>query len=246
MTSLPEQFSAAAGQSQANVKAQFEAQFDFFNKFANQALENASRVVNLNLAVSRDSVERSTRAALALAASRDLLALRSHAEEQVRSLVDYSRELVGIASGIKLYAPVLDAPALQQQLAAPFLKTVEAVVDAPVPAVKVAEADVVVAAQPEPVAAAKEVEPEPEPDPAPVAAAAQAEPVVVAEQEPAPETQALAVEAAPVAEPTILATAVGNGDAQAGVAPQPLSAPMPTETAEVRVPKLASGSRRKK
>jgi hypothetical protein len=216
---------------------------------ANQALESASRVASLNLAVSRDAVERSTRAAQTLMGSRDprdLLVFRSQAEEQVRSLFDYSRELMGIASGVRLYAP-LQAPVAANvtQLAARAAEAVEAVVTAPAeaPAVNVAETEVVVVAQPEPAVEAKPAEAAPT-----LTAVPSPEPVVVAEPEAAeaPSVEALAVEPAPVAEPTAIAAAAGKGEAQAGVAPHPAAAPVPAEGATVQVQKVANSSRRKK
>ena len=55
MTSLPEQLTAAR-------TAQLEAQFALFRSVTRQALDNASRVLALNLSTSRDSVERSSQA----------------------------------------------------------------------------------------------------------------------------------------------------------------------------------------
>ena len=241
MTSLPKQFSAVG-------TTQVRAQFDFLHSFATQALEGASRVASLNLAISRDAVERSTRAAQTLIASRDprdLLVFGGHAEEQVRSLFDYSRELMGIASGVRLYAP-LQAPvaASATQLAARAAEAVEAVVTAPAPVVSLAETEVVVVAQPEPAVQAEPADAAPA-----LSAAAPSEPVVVAEPEvaaEAPAVEALAVEPAPVAEPTAIAAAAGQGEAQAGVAPHPAAAPVPAEGAAVPVPKVANSSRRKK
>ena len=93
MTSLPEQLSAARTKG-------LDAQFQLFRSLATQALDNAGRFVNLNLSASRDTVERSSRAMRQLIGAtdpRDLAALRSHAEEQVRSLFNYSRDLLDIA-----------------------------------------------------------------------------------------------------------------------------------------------------
>lgn len=246
MTSLPEQFSAVG-------TTQVRAQFDFLHSFATQALEGASRVASLNLAISRDAVERSTRAAQTLMASRDprdLLVFGGHAEEQVRSLFDYSRELMGIASGVRLYAP-LQAPVATSatQLAARAAEAVEAVVTAPAPVVSLAETEVVVVAQPEPA-----VQDEPAEAAPALSAAPPSEPAVAAELEAAaeapvvdaPAVEALAVEPAPVAEPTAIAAAAGQGEAQAGVAPHPAAAPVPAEGAAVQVPKVANSSRRKK
>ncbi|MCD2515396.1 phasin family protein [Massilia sp. G4R7] len=225
MTSLPEQFSAAR-------KAQFEAGFDIFQSFANQAFESASRVAALNLATSRDTLERSARTATALFASkdpRDLLMLGGHAEEQVRSLFSYGRELMNIAGGIRPYA--LRAPT--QAPAGNDIETVafkpvlapaplpEPVVETPAPAVEAA---------------------------APVLAGTPpAEPVVVAEPEPAVELIVTATEPAPVAEPKAIVKAVGKGAARAAVVPHPAAAPIPAAD-EVETPKvqLAPTSPRRK
>lgn len=245
MTSLAEQFFAAAGktpfsapfsgpfagqplpqlpvQIPAQLRTQFETQVDFFQSFTKQAFDSASRVVALNLATSRDSVERSTRAAQALIASRDprdVLSLGAAAEEQMHSLFNYSRELMSIASSVQPYALGVKAPAAATQLAAPIEKAVEAVEAATAPAAPVAPV-------------------------APVHTAS-AEPVVVAEPEQEPVAEQLAVEAepAPVAEQTEIVMAAGQGEPQAGVAPHPASAPMPAEEAriQIQVQKVASAS----
>ncbi|MEW6760271.1 MAG: phasin family protein [Pseudomonadota bacterium] len=214
MTSLPEQFNAAR-------KAQFEAGFDIFQSLANQAFESASRVAALNLATSRDALERSARTATALFASRDprdLLMLGGHAEEQVRSLFSYGRELMSIAGGIKPYAvrtPVLSGANVETV-------AFKAVAPAPAP-----EPVVTVAAQ-----------------------AAPSEPVVVAEPEPAVELIVTAAEPAPapVAEPKAIAKAAGKGTARAAVVPHPAAAPLAaveeTEAPKVELP--PASPRRKK
>lgn len=241
MTSLPEQFSAAR-------KAQFEAQFDFFNSFASQALESASRVVALNLATSRDSVQRSLGATFALLNSqdpRDLLTVGGQAEEQVRTLFDYSRELFSIASGIRPYGVNPETLARAPQQAIETVQVVEraaadAVSDAVAEAQQVVEP--VVAAQ-APVAeqAAIASEPvgvaEPAVAEAPVMAdtVVTAEPIIVAELEQAAnvvsdataqEFAAEAVEPSPVAEPNAIAKAAGKGSPRAAVAQHPASAPV--------------------
>lgn len=202
MTSLPEQFTAAR-------KAQFEAGFDIFQSLANQAFESASRVAALNLATSRDALERSARTATALFASRDprdLLMLGGHAEEQVRSLFSYGRELMSIAGGVKPYAvrtPVLSGANVETV-------AFKAVVPAP---------------EPEPVAAA--------------AAPEASEPLVVAEPEPAVELIVTAAEPAPapVAEPKAIAKAAGKGTARAAVVPHPAAAPV-AALEETEAPKI--------
>ncbi len=218
MTSLPEQLTAAR-------KAQFEAGFDIFHSFANQAFESASRVAALNLATSRDTLERSARTATALFASRDprdLLMLGGHAEEQVRSLFSYGRELMNIAGGIRPYS--LRTPTL----ASSNIETVafKAVPPAPEPA-------------PEPVIET----------PTPVLAEApSAEPVVVAEPEPAVELIVTATEAAPVpvAEPKAIAKAAGKGNARAAVVPHPAAAPIADEGQAPKIELASPAPRRKK
>lgn len=208
MTSLPEQFTAAR-------KAQFEAGFEIFHSLANQAFESASRVAALNLATSRDALERSARTATALFASRDprdLLMLGGHAEEQVRSMLSYGRELMSIAGGIKPYAvrtPVLSGANVETV-------AFKAVAPAPAPA-----------PVPEPVLAAAAPE------------AAPSEPLVVAEPEPAVELIVTAAEAAPapVAEPKAIAKAAGKGTARAAVVPHPAAAPV-AALDEAEAPKI--------
>lgn len=215
MTSLPEQFTAAR-------KAQFEAGFDIFQSLADQAFDSASRVAALNLASSRDALERSARTATALLASRDprdLLMLGGHAEEQVRSLFSYGRELMSIAGGLKPYAvrtPVLSGANVE---------TVAFKAVAPAPA-------------PEPVAEAAAPE------------AAPSEPLVVAEPEPAVELIVTATEPtpAPVAEQKAIAKAAGKGMARAATVPHPAAAPVAafdqTEAPKIELPQ--SSPRRKK
>ena len=223
MISLPEQFNAAR-------KAQFEAGFDLFQSFANQAFESASRFAALNLSTSRDAMERSARTATALFASRDprdLLMLGGHAEEQLRSLFSYGRELMNIAGGVRPYA-------VRASLAGSNIETVafKAVPPAPAPAPSTLETAA--------------------PAPAPVlahAAAPAAEPVVVAEPEPAVELLVTAEQAAPVpvAEPKAIAKAAGKGNARAAAVPHPAAAPVePGDTAEPPKVEVAPPSPRRK
>ncbi|WP_051933083.1 phasin family protein [Massilia sp. BSC265] len=244
MTSPRDQFSAVG-------KAQFEAQFDFFNSIASQTLESASRVAALNLAVSRDSVQRSIGATLALVNSRDprdVLSLGGQAEEQFRSLFAYGRELLGIAAGVRPY------PLRPQALSAPqAIETVEVIERSVADATASAAAAPVEAAA----AAASVVEAAVEAAPAveahPVAAFAPvSEPVVVAEPEAAPaaSTEALAAEPVPVAEPKAIAKAVGKGAARAAAVPHPAAAPVAELATDegTEAPKLvpAPASKRKK
>ncbi|RZA30922.1 MAG: phasin family protein [Lysobacteraceae bacterium] len=245
MTSISDQFSAVR-------KAQFDAQFDFFNSFTTQALDSAGRLAALNLTVSREAVQRSLGAGLALASSRDprdIFALGGQAEEQMRNLFAYGRELLGIASS-------LNPPAVRPQaLGLASLQAGKLAAET----VEVFERSVTDAVQAAPAAAEAAVAPAPaEEAPHPVAAfASVAEPVVVAEpeaaQEAAPQeaTEALAAEPVPVAEPTAIAKAIGKGTARAAAAPHPAAAPVAELAASepVAAPKLAPAaqvSKRKK
>jgi len=128
MPSLPEQLSAA---STRQISAQLDAQFRFCSTFATQALDSASRLVSLNLSASRDALERSSRTARQLVQAtqpRDLLVLRTHAEEQVRSLFNYSRELFNLT--VQPHALRAMSPAaLPAALAAPLMKDTVAAAD---------------------------------------------------------------------------------------------------------------------
>ncbi|MGX9221009.1 phasin family protein [Massilia varians] len=214
MTSISDQFSAVR-------KAQFDAQFDFFNAIASQTLESASRVAAFNMAISRDAVQRSLGASFALLNSRnprDVLSLGGQAEEGFRSLFSYGRELLGIAAGVRPYA------VRPQGLSAPqAIETVE-VVERGVAEVQSAS----VAAVESVVEAAVEAAPAVEAAHPVAAFAPVSEPVVVAEPAAAPEAVAetLAAEPVPVAEPKAIAKAVGKGAARAAAVPHPAAAPV--------------------
>ncbi|MFN3791377.1 phasin family protein [Massilia sp.] len=244
MTSISDQFSAVR-------KAQFEAQFDFFNSLATQTLESASRVAALNMAVSRDAVQRSLGASFALMNSRDprdVLSLGGQAEEGFRNLFAYGRELLGIAAGVRPYAVRPQALGLSPQA----IETVE-VVERSVADVQAASAAAVESAVEAAVQAPPVVQ-----DAHPVSAfAPAAEPVVVAEAQAAPDavteavTEALAAEPVPVGEPKAIAKAVGKGAAHAGAVPHPAAAPVAELATDEgkEAPKLVSApapSKRKK
>jgi hypothetical protein len=135
MTSLPEQLSAAR-------KSQLDTQFRLLHTFTNQAFDNAGRLMALNLAVSRDAVERSSRTVrglLAASGPRDLNLLRSHAEEQVRSMFAYGHELMGIASGLRLYSAPLTTPKLAPAALPSPTQVAQSVIEAAAPAAKAVE-----------------------------------------------------------------------------------------------------------
>lgn len=239
MTSLRDPFSAVR-------QAQFEAQLDFFHSMTNQAFESAGRVAALNLAASRDAAQRSLGATFSLLNSRDprdFLVLGGQAEEGMRSLFAYGRELLGIAGGARPYA--VRPLALAQQQAVETVEVIERAVEA-APSGAADAAEAAPAAIAEPVAEAV-AEPVTQALAAPLAEAAPAstEPVVVVEAEPVTLT---AIEPAPVAEPTPIAAAVGQGEVLAAVAPHPAAAPVPAAD-EAPLPKVEvprASSRRKK
>jgi hypothetical protein len=233
MTSLTEQFSAVP-------KAQFEAQFDFFNALAAQALERAGQLVALNLATSRDTVQRSIGASFALVNPRDprdLLKMGDHAEEQMRCLLSYGQELFGIASGIRPAACRALPAARAMQLA---IDTADTVTDALTDAAPAAAPER--HAHTEPAAAA----------PAPVEATPVAGPTIeaapsaAAEPSSAAEAVASVAEPVPVALPTAIAIAAGKGSAHAATAPHPSSAPVAKGNATPKLVTPSPSSRRRK
>ena len=238
MTSLPEQLSAA---STRQLSAQLDAQFRFFNTFATQALDNASRIVALNLSASRDSVERSShtlRQLIDATQPRDLLVLRTHAEDQVRSLFNYGRELFNIGANAQPYG--LRTIAAETQAAALTLSApafVPEPASAPTPAstsepapVEQATAAAFTAVTDTIEAAAENAAQAVEAAPTPVEQATPPEPVIV-QEEPAiasaDEVQATTGEKpVPAAKQKPIARAIAKGAPKAAVVPQPMAAPV--------------------
>lgn len=242
MTSLPEQLSAA---STRQLSAQLDAQFRFFNTFAMQALDNASRLISLNLSASRDSVERSSntlRQLIEATQPRDLLVLRTHAEEQVRSLFNYGRELANITAnaqpyGLRTIAPEATPPAAPPAVLASVIREVpiaEAAQEVPKAAVKAAEEVTGQIKQ----AAGQLSEPAAAPEPFVVE---QAEPIATAA-----EVQATVLEEpVPVSEQKPIAKAAGKGISKAAAAPQPLAAPV-EDKESTTVTRIGTSSKRRK
>lgn len=238
MTSLSEQLSAAPNHY---LTAPMNAQLTVLNALTTQALDSASRITALNLSTSHEVLERSAQTARQLIGARDardLAVLRSHAEEQVRSLFAYSRELLGIAAGVQ---PLLMRSMTPAPLAAPVTEIAQAVVDT------------VQAATPEPVAVAPApVAEAPEPaiiEPAPAAPAAEAAPAIDAVasvlQEPASDDAAPQVLPGPTAaKPTPIAQAAGNGAVLAATPPAPAAAPI--ERRDPDAPATAATPRRRR
>lgn len=250
MTSLSEQLSAAPNHY---LTAPMNAQLTVLNALTTQALDSASRITALNLSTSQEVLERSAQTARQLIGARDardLAVLRSHAEEQVRSLFAYSRELLGIAAGVQ---PLLVRSMTPAPLAAPVNDMAQAVVDTVQAATERTIDAVAATPAPEPVAVAPApVAEAPEPaiiEPAPAAPAAEAAPAVDAVasvlQEPASDDAAPQVLPGPTAaKPTPIAQAAGNGAVLAATPPAPAAAPI--ERRDPDTPATAATPRRRR
>ena len=250
MTSLSEQLSAAPNHY---LTAPMNAQLTVLNALTTQALDSASRITALNLSTSQEVLERSAQTARQLIGARDardLAVLRSHAEEQVRSLFAYSRELLGIAAGVQ---PLLVRSMTPAPLAAPVTEMAQAVVDT-VQATTERTIDAVAATPaPEPVAVAPApVAEAPEPaiiEAAPAAPAAEAapavDPVASVLPEPASDDAAPQVLPGPAAvKATPIAQAAGNGAVLAATPPAPAAAPI--ERRDPDAPATAATPRRRR
>jgi hypothetical protein len=118
MTSLSDQLSAVR-------KSQWEAQLDIFNTLTSRALDGAGQLIDLQLRASRTSVEQVTgtfKQLLDASSPRDLVAVGSRAQGQWHYLFSYSRELFGIASGLRTETWSTN-PAAASVLTSPLLVT---------------------------------------------------------------------------------------------------------------------------
>ena len=247
MTSLSEQLSAAPNNY---LTAPMNAQLTVLNALTTQALDSASRITALNLSTSQEVLERSAQTARQLIGARDardLAVLRSHAEEQVRSLFAYSRELLGIAAGVQ---PLLVRSMTPAPLAAPVNEMAQAVVDTVQAATERTIDAVAATPMPEPVVAAPAPVAEahePAIQVAPPAPAAETTPAIdaVVLQEPAPDDAAPQVLPGPTAaKPTPIAQAAGNGAVLAATPPAPAAAPI--ERRDPDAPATAATPRRRR
>jgi len=250
MTSLSEQLSAAPNHY---LTAPMNAQLTVLNALTTQALDSASRITALNLSTSQEVLERSAQTARQLIGARDardLAVLRSHAEEQVRSLFAYSRELLGIAAGVQ---PFLVRSVTPAPMAAPVAEMAQAVTEAGEDASATLQAAAertieAVTAAPAPVAEAPAPAPEIETAPAAEAAPQPApaiEEVASMVQEPAPDDAALNVLSSPAAaKPTPIAQAAGNGAVLAATPLAPAAAPI--ERRDPDAPATAATPRRRR
>lgn len=221
MTSLQEQFSAAR-------QTQLDNGFNLVQTFSNQALDQTSRVIALQLNASRTAIEQSTAAArqlLAARAPRDLFAFSNQSQQQLKSLFDYGSELFSIVSGAK-FTPLrsysADAlHAITTASAAAAQQTVEAAV-----------------------ASLKPAAPAPAPAPAPAAEVAPAPEAVqfvapVAEPEAAPALSVVTSDVEPTATPNPIALAASEIADMPVAPPHPVAASMPVEVSvEIELPKV--------
>lgn len=127
MTSLSEQFSAVR-------QSQLETQLDVFHKLTSRAIDSAEQLIALNLKTSRASVEQAAgtvQQLLHASDARDLFAIGARVQGPWQHLFAYSRELMGIATGVRTVAwhtvstPAMPAPLLQ--MPAPFANLMEQV-----------------------------------------------------------------------------------------------------------------------
>lgn len=230
MTSLPEQFQAAR-------QSQLDKQFQLLRQLGDGALDHTSRLLALNLDVSRAAVEHSSstmRQLLDVRDPRDLLNIGAQTQRQLRTMFDYSRELFSIATGLRGFglqtyqveatapAPALAAPAAAET--AP-LKEAEIVADATA-AVGASVAEVL-----------SETAPAAEPVPAPSAEPA---PVSVSAAGIAPDaTPIVTSDIAPPVAPTPIARAASEVLDMPVTPPHPVAASVPVEVAvEIEVPKV--------
>lgn len=138
MFPLPEQLSSAA-------KSQWETQLQFFSTLSHQAFDGAEKIIALNLDASKAAIARTTDTAQHLLAAHDAREFLSYSTSQaqpgIESVLAYSRQLFGIASGTQ--AQLLEAakariagasplaPAAAAPASAPAQVEVEAIVEVP-------------------------------------------------------------------------------------------------------------------
>jgi hypothetical protein len=225
MISLPEQFSAAR-------LTQLDNGFNLMRNFGDQALDQTSRVVALQLNASRSALEQSSaalRQLLAVRDPRDLLAFGSQSQQQLRSMLDYGNELFSIAAGFTpLRSYSADAlNAITTANAAAAQQTVDAAVASMTPSLP--------AAEPEAVAPAAEAAPSPAP--APVSAVPFTAPV--AEPESAPSIEVVTSDVVPTVAPTAIALAASEITDMSVAPPHPVAASVPVEVSvEIELPKV--------
>ena len=242
MTSLPEQFQAAR-------QTQLDKQFQLLRLLGDGALDRTSRLLTLNLDASRAAVEHSSstmRQLLALRDPRDLLNIGAQAQRQLRTMVDYGRELFSIATGLRGFG--LQTWSVEAAAPAPALAAPAAAETAPLKEAEiVADAAAAVSASVEEVlsdnasAAASATAPAAASASAPAAAPAPEAPQVsVSAADIAPDTAPVVTsDIAPPVEPTPIAKAASEVLDMPLAPPHPVAASVPVEVAvEIEIPKV--------
>ncbi|MEW6021439.1 MAG: phasin family protein [Pseudomonadota bacterium] len=225
MTSLPEQFQAAR-------QFQLDQQFSFLRNLGNQALDRTSRLVALNLDLSRATVEHSSstvRQLMAVRDPRDLLTIGAQSQRQLRTMFDYGHELFNIATGLRgaaLQTWSVAAAAPAPALAAPA-QVVESAVEAVQETVKETVKETASATEQVAKQVTKQVS-----EPAPVSVSAAAADL-------APDAAPIVTSSiAPPVEPTPIAKATSE-ILDVPLAPHPVAASVPVDVdVEIELPKV--------
>lgn len=218
MFPLPEQLSSAA-------KSQWETQLQFFSTLSHQAFDGAEKIIALNLDASKAAIARTTDTAQHLLAAHDAREFLSYSTSQaqpgIESVLAYSRQLFGIASGTQ--AQLLEAAKARIAGASPLAPAAAAPASAPAQVEVEVEAIVEVPAA----VAAPAPEPVPVPEPAPVPAALLAP---VAEPEPAAPAPLPLAATLPIAASAPAAIAAAPAKAPAAVKATAKAAPAPASS----------------
>lgn len=219
MTSLPEQFQAAR-------QFQLDQQFSFLRNLGNQALDRTSRLVALNLDLSRATVEHSSstvRQLMAVRDPRDLLTIGAQSQRQLRTMFDYGHELFNIATGLR--GAALQTWSVAAAAPAPALAAPAQVVESAVEAVQETVKETAAATEQIAKHVAKQVS---EPVPALVSAA-----------DTASDTSPIVTSSiAPQVEPTPIAKATSE-ILDVPLAPHPVAASVPVDVdVEIELPKV--------
>src|SRR3954466_4662070 len=95
MFTIPEQFSTS-------TKSSLNSQFNLFNAFSNQAVENAEKLINLNINAFKTSLEESAATAQQLLAAKDaqefFTLTAAQTQPGLEKAVAYGRHLASIAT----------------------------------------------------------------------------------------------------------------------------------------------------
>ena len=216
MFPLPEQLSSAA-------KSQWETQLQLFNTLSHQAFDGAEKIIALHLDASKAAIARTADTAQHLLAAHDAREFLSYSTSQaqpgIESVLAYSRQLFGIASGTQ--AQLLEAAKARIAGTSPLAPAAATPASAP------AQVEVEVEAIVEVPAAVAAPAPEPVPVPAPVPAALLAP---VAEPEPAAPAPLPLAATLPIAASAPAAIAAAPAKAPAAVKATAKAAPAPASS----------------